>query len=168
MSPSNSFAAISYCVSSLSLNRLEPFEAESIANQLAVMDPWARLGYGAPALECYLAGRDSALQRFSVQESGETVGVVCIRLPWLRGPSLELLAVFPPAQGRGLGRMLLAWIEEEARLGADNLWTVTSEFNTRARLFYQTAGFVEVAPLTDLVASGYSEILLRKRLSPKN
>ncbi|MGD9947165.1 MAG: GNAT family N-acetyltransferase [Desulfobulbus sp.] len=159
------FAATSYSVLPLRLNSLGPSVTEPISTRLAAMDPWKRLGYGAPALGRYLTAPDSGLKRFAVQvESTETIGVACVRFPWLRGPYLELLAVFPAAQGRGVGRTLLAWMEEQARLSANNLWTVTSEFNTKARQFYQAAGFVEVAPLPDLVATGESEILLRKTL----
>jgi len=158
------FAAESYVASPLSLKRLEPAVSATIAGQLAMMDPWRRLGYGTSALSSYLAGPDPNLNRFIVEEQGEHVGVVCIRVPWLRGPYLELLAVFPHAQGRGMGNRLLTWMEQEARHSASNLWTVTSEFNTRARRFYQAAGFVEVAPLPDLVTSGYNELLLRKSL----
>jgi len=64
-----------------------------------------------------------------------------------------------------VGRRLLSWMEQETRNRANNLWTVTSEFNTRARSFYRTAGFVEVAPLPDLVKNGYNELLLRKTIS---
>lgn len=162
------FAAAGYSRPPLSLTRLHPSEAETIGTRLASMDPWKRLGYGAPALTRYLASPDPGLNRFAAQEAAETIGVICIRFPWLRGPYLELLAVFPVAQGRGAGRALLAWMEEEARLASNNLWTVTSECNNRARQFYQSAGFAEVAPLPDLVASGYSEILLRKMLSPNS
>ena len=158
------FASENYVASPLFLKRLEPTVSATIAGQLAMMDPWKGLGYGASALSSYLAGPDPALNRFIVEEEGERVGVVCIRVPWLRGPYLELLAVLPHAQGQGVGHSILTWLEQEARRSANNLWTVTSEFNTRARRFYQAAGFVEVAPLPDLVISGYNELLLRKSL----
>ncbi len=158
------YKAERYVVSPLRLQRLAPAAVASIAEQLAKMDPWKRLGYGTPALSRYLAGADPGLNRFLVRQEDETVGVVCIRFPWLRGPYLELLAVFPAAQGEGLGRRLLRWMEEEALPHANSLWTVTSEFNSGARRFYQSAGFIEVASLTDLVSNGSNELLLRKPL----
>jgi GNAT superfamily N-acetyltransferase len=159
------FAASSYLFPPLSFNSLQPWEAEAISTRLAAMDPWKRLGYGATALNRYLAGPDPGLKRFTVGEADEQRAVVCMRYPWLRGPYLELLAVFPSAQGQGVGKSILAWIEEQARLHSKNLWTMTSEFNLRARAFYQAVGFVEIAPLPDLVAEGYNEILLRKTLT---
>ena len=164
-SPTVSFAATQYPLPPLTCTSLRAAEAGLIGARLAAMDPWKRLGYGAEPLGRYLAAADPSLKRFAVQNEPETVAVVCIRYPWLRGPYLELLAVFPGNQGQGVGQAILAWIEEQARPSAKNLWTMTSEFNHRARRFYQAAGFVEIAPVADLVADGCNEILLRKTLT---
>ena len=164
-SPPLPFAAASYPLSSLTCVSLPSAEAGLIGARLAAMDPWKRLGYGAEALGRYLDAVDPSLKRFAVQFEQEIVAVVCIRFPWLRGPYLELLAVFPGNQGQGVGQAILAWSEEQARPSAKNLWTMTSEFNHRARRFYQAAGFVEIAPVADLVADGCNEILLRKTLT---
>ena len=158
------FAADVYPLPPFTLRTLPPSEAEPIGARLTTMDPWKRLGYSAMALGRSLANPDPALNRFAVHDANETIGIVCIRFPWLRGPYLELLAIFPEAQGRGTGQAILTWLEEQVRLGSSNIWALTSEFNLRARAFYQTAGFVEIASLPGLVASGTSEILLRKTL----
>lgn len=162
------FAAACYLLPPLTCIRLPPTEAGLLGARLAAMDPWKRLGYGAEPLGRYLAAADPCLKRFAVQHQQETVAVVCIRYPWLRGPYLELLAVFPGNQGQGVGQAILAWFEEQARPSEKNLWTMTSEFNHRARRFYQAAGFVEIAPVADLVADGCNEILLRKTLVRSN
>lgn len=158
------FAAAQYPLPPLTCVTLPFSDAAPLGARLAAMDPWQRLGYGADALRRYLAAADPSRKCFAVQHAQATVAVVCIRFPWLRGPYLELLAVFPGSQGQGVGQAILAWIEEQARPSAQNLWTMTSEFNHRARRFYQAAGFVEIAPVTDLVATGCNEILLRKTL----
>ncbi len=159
------FAAEVYPLPPLTLRTLPPSEAERIGTRLAAMDPWKRLGYSASALGRFLTNPDPALNRFAVHDANETIGVVCIRFPWLRGPYLELLAIFPEAQGRGAGQAVLAWLEEQTRLRSNNIWALTSEFNLSARGFYRAAGFVEIAPLSGLVVDGISEILLRKVLN---
>ena len=164
-SPPVPFGAACYSLPSLTCICLQAAEAAPLGARLAVIDPWKRLGYGAEPLGRYLAAADPNLKRFAVQHQQETIAVVCIRSPWLRGPYLELLAVFPGNQGQGVGQAILAWFEEQARPSAKNLWTMTSEFNQRALRFYQAAGFVEIAPVADLVADGCNEILLRKTLT---
>lgn len=161
---SGPFSAGQYPLTATVLRCLQPVDTELISETLAEMNPWRTLGSTATGLKQYLDGDDPALKRFAVQVAAETIGVVCVRFPWLRGPYLELLAVFPSAQGQGVGQAILAWMEGEARLVTTNLWAVVSESNARARHFYRQAQFVEIAFLPDLVAKGLNEILLRKTL----
>ena len=133
----------------------------TLAPALAVMDPWRRLGFTAVGLAAYLGREDAALTRMVIELDGRPAAALALRRPWLRGPYVELLAVLPVAQGRGLGRALVNWA---AAQGGGNLWACVSAFNEPARAFYARAGFVEVAALSDLVAEGADEILLRRRL----
>lgn len=141
---------------------LRPEHVPALAAALAGLEPWRTLGYSAAGLGAYLARADAALTRVVVERDGAAVAVLALRRPWLRGPSIELLAVLPAAQGLGLGRVLVEWA---AAQGGDNLWACVSAFNAPARAFYARQGFDEVAALPDLVAAGADEILLRKRIS---
>jgi len=137
--------------------------ARSISQVLAGMDPWRRLGYTEEGLFGYFTRTDPSLSRYAVVASEEAAGVACIRHPWLRGPYLELLAVFPGYQGRDTGREIIAWMSDECCGISNNIWTTVSAFNTRALSFYKDNGFIEIAVLPDLVAGGFSEILLQKK-----
>ncbi|OAN52260.1 hypothetical protein A6A04_00775 [Paramagnetospirillum marisnigri] len=146
------------------LRPLEPADCRPMAEALAAQDPWLSLGFNATALERYLARDDAALARFAV-ERGEDgrAGLLAVRWPWLRGAYIELLAVFPAHQGRGLGGAVVDWVAGQTAGITPNLWACVSDFNASARVFYAARGFVEVAPLEDLVAPGRAEILLRRR-----
>ena len=126
------------------------------------MDPWKKIGYPAKALEKHLLAPDEGLKRFRVECQGETAGVICVRYPWLRGSYLDLLGIFAKFQGQGLGRELIAWIEEQTSPACKNIWALVSSFNSSAREFYQKRGFIEIGTLRDLVKPGYDEILNRK------
>jgi ribosomal protein S18 acetylase RimI-like enzyme len=144
---------------------LEPSDHRALAERLAQIDPWAGLGYGAEALARYLGRPDPALIRFAVEHGEDSrAGLLAIRHPWLRGPYMEMLAIFPAHQGHGLGATVVAWAAAQARMNSANLWACVSDFNAPARRFYAAQGFMEVAPLDGLVSPGQSEILLRKRL----
>jgi ribosomal protein S18 acetylase RimI-like enzyme len=102
-------------------------------------------------------------QRYPIDIGGAEAGVISVRYPWLKGPYLELLAIFPEFQGRGLGTRVLAWMEQEAiRHEARNLWVCASSFNDSALRLYERNGFRQVARLRGLVEDSCDEILLRK------
>jgi diamine N-acetyltransferase len=152
-----------YSLATCRLQLMDDRRARVISNILAIQDPWLRLGYTEKGLFRYLNRTDPSLSRYAVLVSEETVGVVCVRYPWLRGPYLEMLAVFPPHQGKNLGKALIVWMSDECCGLSNNIWTTVSSFNTPALSFYKKIGFNEIAELPDLVAGGFSEILLQKK-----
>lgn len=158
------FSGKHYCLASCELQLTADQNARSISKALASIDPWRCLGYTEEGLFRYLIRSDPSLNRYAVVVCRETAGVVCVRYPWLRGPYLELLAVFPSQQGRGIGREIIGWMAAECPGASNSIWTTASSFNTLALAFYKGLGFAEIADLPDLVAGGYCEILLRKTL----
>jgi GNAT superfamily N-acetyltransferase len=158
--PKAFFAAREHQLTSCSLLPLTADTATAAAQRLADLDPWLTLGYPSASLANYLKRSDASLHRFMISASGQEAGIVCCRYPWLFGPFLELLALYPQFQGHGCGREILDWLEEPAAFA--NLWTTVSSFNLRALNFYIKFGFVEIGPLKNLVRSGFDEILLRK------
>lgn len=140
-------------------------ESTGLGEMLSRIDPWGRLMFAPSALTAYLDKRDGALTIYGIEIDGVLAGGMTLRYPWLRGPYLELLAVLPCHQKKGLGRVVLEWVMAQARHGgAANLWACVSAFNEPARGFYRRLGFVEACVLDDLVRAGEDEILLRKRL----
>jgi len=157
------FSSVHYKLPSCELHGMETQNARSISRTLAGMDPWLRLGYTEEGLFGYLIRSDPSLYRYAIVVSEETAGVVCIRYPWLRGPYLELLAVFAPYQGKSMGREIIVWMSDQSSGASSNIWTTVSSFNARALSFYKNIGFAEIAELPDLVAGGFCEILLQKK-----
>ncbi|MEW6667190.1 MAG: GNAT family N-acetyltransferase [Thermodesulfobacteriota bacterium] len=144
---------------------LDPESAGKIASALVGMDPWKRLGYGESGLLAYLTRTDPALARYRLMLGQTLAGMVCIRYPWLRGPSLELIGILDGFQGNGMGSAVLGWMEEGARGVCPNLWTTVSSFNHRAVAFYEKHGFREVVVLKDFLKQGEDEVLLRKQIA---
>ena len=159
------FPSRTYVLPSCTLHRVKRSEVQNLAATLVTMDPWRTLDYQADAVALYLKSPDPALIRFTIQASGQPAGLLCLRYPWLKGIYLELLALFPPHQGIGLGREIMTWIEEEIRPHTENFWVAVSSFNHQAQRFYQDLGFAQVACLQNLIKEGYDELLLRKILA---
>src|SRR5262245_14474110 len=142
---------------------LVPASCPGVAAKIAAIAPWSAMNYPADALARFLAAPDSGTSRYLVKVEGAEAGVMSVRFPWLKGPYLELLALLPPFQHRGLGASLMAWFEREGlNLGARNLWVCASSFNHGALRFYGRQGFKPAATLQGLVTDGYDEVLLRK------
>lgn len=133
-------------------------EAEIIAAACVTFDPYLRLGYRAETLTGYLTRPDPALTRFAIEKDGQLIGVLALRRPWLRGPLIEMLALLPEAQGKGIGAAILERCKSEA---PKNLWATVSAFHHPARRFYAKAGFEELCALPGLVQEGEEELLLR-------
>jgi ribosomal protein S18 acetylase RimI-like enzyme len=138
--------------------------AEVIGRTLAGMDPWQTLGYDAEGLTRGLQVVHPDLTRYLVQRDAKTLALAAVRHPWLRGAYIELFAVLPGAQGRGVGGALLRHIEATYRWRTGNLWLLVSAFNTGASRFYERHGFRQIGLIPDLVVPGQDEVLMRKVL----
>lgn len=162
----SAFSARAIDLASARLVPLDPARCPSLAQAIVAMAPWSVMDYPADAMARFLASSADGAYRYLVEEDGEAAGAVSIRHPWLKGPYLELLALLPPWQSRGIGAEILTWFEREGlRAEARNLWVCASAFNARALRFYRRHGFTQAASLPGLVADGYTEILLRKSLA---
>jgi diamine N-acetyltransferase len=150
---------------SVTLMPLQSGDCPSLAAAIVAIEPWSVMNYPADRLRDYLATQDEGVTRCVIQITGEKAGVISVRYPWLKGPYLELLALLPPFQRKGIGGRLLARFEKEAVLReARNLFVCASSFNEQGLRFYRRHGFKDAALLPGLVAEGYTEVLLRKRL----
>jgi diamine N-acetyltransferase len=141
---------------------LNEAEARSLAATLVRMEPWVTLGYGAEAMARGMRTLHPDLTRFRALRGGETQGLFVVRYPWLRGAYIELFAVLPGAQGCGVGRAAIEFIEATYRGRIANLWLLVSGFNAGARRFYERNGFHPIGLIPDLVTTGQDEILMRK------
>lgn len=158
------FAARRHALGGVDLVPVTPAVIPEIAGRMAAIDPWARLGRPASAMAERITAPDPGAHRFAVERDGTILGYVSIRHPFLRGPYLEQIAIFPEAQRQGLGRRVIDWMARAVEGRDGNLWLCVTEWNTAARAAYVALGFVEVGPLPDFVAPGQSEIFMRRVL----
>jgi ribosomal protein S18 acetylase RimI-like enzyme len=156
-------------------NKIETINIEKINTQdevafcarlRASMDPWAKLerdyddavaSITAPDHEAYVAKIGSDIAGFAViSVQGVLTGFVLT------------LCIVPGFQGYGIGSKLLAFCENRILEESPNVFLLVSDFNTGAQAFYYRHGYNKVGELKDYVIKGYSELLLRKTVSPRN
>ncbi len=155
------FAAARVELGDVELAPLPP-DLETIAEGLAAIDPWARVGRRPADFRAALTKPLAATHRFSIRREGACVGALVIRYPFLRGPYIELIGLFPGARGKGIARRIVEWMEREVHGEATNIWLCVTDWNAPARAAYAALGFREVGDLPDLAAGGTTEIFMRK------
>jgi ribosomal protein S18 acetylase RimI-like enzyme len=75
---------------------------------------------------------------------------------------IENIAVHPSAQGRGLGRALMSFAEQEAaRRGLTRMALVTHEVMTENQVIYARLGYTEIERRAE---DGYRRIYMEKSL----
>lgn len=140
-------------------------DAGAAGRIMTTIIPWSRLGAGEVRIARALAGPAPGARAFALQCDGGLAGAVLVRWPWMAGPYLNILAVFPSHQRKGLGAAVLDWLAAEARAAdARNVWLCVSAFNADARRFYEAQGFSAAAELDGLIVDHEDEILMRRRL----
>jgi GNAT superfamily N-acetyltransferase len=145
---------------------LPPDCAGALALAIASMDPWKRYRFEPAILMRLCTPAEPSAPRYLLTHRHEIVGLFALKLGWMFGSYLHILAILPPWQGRGIGSAVLRWIEERARTnGERNQFVVTSAFNTRGLALYERHGFERIATMPGLISDTESEILLRKRLA---
>ncbi|MBN9526034.1 MAG: GNAT family N-acetyltransferase [Alphaproteobacteria bacterium] len=98
-----------------------------------------------------------------VDHAGRPAGLIVL-LPQPDHLLLDNVAVAPEAQGRGLGRRLIAFAEAEARrLGLHEIRLYTHITMTENITLYRRLGFVETHRGEQ---AGYSRVFMRKPISP--
>jgi ribosomal protein S18 acetylase RimI-like enzyme len=150
----------------LVLQPIAPDRASLLADEIVTFGPWVPAHYAIDAhalAEALVVTGDGAV-RYEIAVGGEPAGVVIVRVPWLGGPYLQLLAVLPAAQGQGIGARVLGWLEAEARGIYPNVWLCVSDFNVRAQSFYRRHGYEKQTTIEALLKPDIDEILMRKRL----
>lgn len=95
-----------------------------------------------------------------VARSGAEVAGVLVLRPQPPSLLLENVAVAPAHRGRGLGRALIAFAEEQARAaGLDAVTLYTNERMTENLRFYPALGYVETGRA---MQDGFARVFFRK------
>jgi ribosomal protein S18 acetylase RimI-like enzyme len=133
------------------------------ARLMASSDPWITLGRNEAS--CRLVMQNPEAVIFMAWIGAERAGfVLCHRRGVVGSPYLATIAVDARWRGQGVGRELIAFVEDYFRPHARHLFLCVSSFNPRARALYERVGFTEVGELPEYFIPGASEVLMYKRL----
>ena len=145
------------------IRRPEPALAARQAQWIAGMEPWRSLGYQRKPLGRYLGRMARARRALVAEAQGEVLGMLVFQPDFLLGTFVALLAVRPETAGQGIGRALMARVEQASFAKQRWLYVSSDSANRPAGRFYRKLGFTRVARLPGLIRDGHTEILWRKR-----
>ena len=124
-------------------------------------EPWITLQYGEADVQ-RIVGAVTRSNLFVARAADRIVGFALSTEGFLLGEYLTLLAVDRTVHRQGIGRQLMAALEDHAFATWPNVYLCVSDFNHRARHFYRQLGYEEVGLLRDLLVVGAAEVLMRK------
>ena len=143
--------------------RARPEEAAALRDLVrAAYAPWvAMIGREPAPMNDDFAARIAAGEAWVVEEEG-TLQAVLILEDTPTGLLIDNVAVAGGAQGKGLGRALLAFAEAEARRrGQWRVWLYTHERMARNIALYLRLGFAETHREEQ---AGFRRVFMEKRL----
>ena len=135
-------------------------EAETCAHLMATSEPWLTLGrnYGA-SLNIL---QDESRERYVAHKNGALAGFLVLNMRGAFVGYIQTVCVAAESRNRGIGTELIRFAEEHIFKEHPNVFMCVSSFNTSARELYERLGYRVVGELSDYIAPGHSEILLRK------
>lgn len=127
-------------------------------------EPWITLGRGyQQALDRM---RDETRERYVAAIGPALAGFVIVNMRGAFSGYIQTVCVAPENRGQGIGTRLVAFAEERIFRESPNVFLCVSSFNAGARRLYERLGYRLVGELSDFIARGHSELLLRKSLGP--
>jgi GNAT superfamily N-acetyltransferase len=99
------------------------------------------------------------------ERDGERVGYVRLEYLWGTLPHIGLIRVTPAHQRQGVGRLLLAFLEQELRArGHDVLLSSSQVDEPEPQAWHRRQGFAECGILVGVNGGGFGEVYFRKLL----
>jgi ribosomal-protein-alanine N-acetyltransferase len=132
---------------------------------MAASDPWKNVGMDLATCRAGFDGPNKEV--FVVERKGEAAGFAILQVGGSFNGYIQTLFVSEGCRGCGLGKELLEFCEDYIHQTSHNVFICVSAFNGRALRLYQEVGFTLVGTLTDFLAPGFDELLLRKTIGPR-
>jgi ribosomal protein S18 acetylase RimI-like enzyme len=139
-------------------------EARTYTARLVQFGPWHTIGI--PAEKIFRDLTNPQREVFVAESGQQPAGVLILHLGGSFDGYIQLIAVFPEFQGRGLGESVMRFAEEKIFQRSKNVFLSVSSFNPRAQKFYERLGYQKTGELVDFLVAGSNEILMRKTRGP--
>jgi ribosomal-protein-alanine N-acetyltransferase len=138
-------------------------DAEECAHMMADLEPWITLRRDFDASFRMLT--DPEREVYLAIASGEIAGFVMLNAHG-SFPYLQSVCVASQWRNKGIGTLLLDYAEKRLFSETPNVFVCVSSFHRRPLGLFERRGYEVIGELKNWIASGYSQILLRKTIGP--
>jgi len=135
-----------------------------LAGMMAQSDPWLRLGISIDELLSMVS--DSFREVYVAQLDDQVIGGVILEMNGAFTGYIKSICVSPEHRGKGIGGLLMEYVEARVYREKPNVFLCVSDFNHEAQRFYASLGYSVVGVLDDYLVSGLGEVLMRKTIAP--
>lgn len=139
-----------------------------IINACALMmtatNPWVTLGMGYD--QCFAAFDGPCKEIYVATYEDRIAGFVILQVCGSFKGYIQTICVGEAFRGKGFGKKILQFCEQRILRISPNIFICVSNFNKGAMRLYESLGFKPVGELTDFIKEGFTELLLRKSVSP--
>jgi [ribosomal protein S18]-alanine N-acetyltransferase len=134
------------------------------ALMMAASDPWITLGMNYE--QCIVAFDGPCKEVYVARYENKIAGFVILQVCGSFKGYIQTLCVSEEFRGRGFGKEILQFCEKRILQISPNIFICVSSFNKGAIRLYESFGFKLVGELPDFIKEGFTELLLRKSVSP--
>ena len=138
-------------------------DAEKCAHMMADSEPWITLRRDFDASFKMLTHPEKEV--FLAIADGEIAGFVMLNAHG-SFPHLQSVCVAPQWRNKGIGTQLIDYAEKRLLSETPNVFVCVSSFHRRPLGLFERHGYEVIGELKNWIASGYSQILLRKSIGP--
>ncbi|MCW4051532.1 MAG: GNAT family N-acetyltransferase [Candidatus Bathyarchaeota archaeon] len=139
-------------------------DADTCARMMAESEPWITLGRGYDEGLAILT--DASRDVYLAQLDSSILGFVVVEMDGAFTGYIKSICVAPEHRGRGVGVLLMSYVENKIFEEKPNVFICVSSFNEGAKRFYIKLGYEIIGELKDFLVAGHSEILMRKTIAP--
>lgn len=141
---------------------MDPEKIAASARMMTQSDPWITLGMDYSQCLKAFDGLGPCKEMYVIEYENNLAGFVILQLCGTFKGYIQTICISEDYRGKGLGKKLLLFCEENIFKISPNIFLCVSSFNTGAIKLYEDCGFTRIGELNNFVKQGFTELLLRK------
>jgi ribosomal-protein-alanine N-acetyltransferase len=139
-------------------------ECDIAARLLMNTDPWKT--FGRTYENCLDAVTNPQKEAYGAFIGAEFFGLLVLDLTGPLKGYIQAVCIMETARGNGLGKIMVDFAEKRIFTISPNCFLCFSDFNKKARVFYENLGYKQVGILENYMIPGHAEFLMRKTIGP--